>query len=180
MEEWSGVELELTNIYGMRRYEDGARLLTHVDWQATHATSLIVNIAQGDMREPWAVEVYDFAGRLHEVIMEEGDIVYYESARVLHGRMKPLKGAYYVNLFAHYRPLGDPNWYTKPNPADNVPQLLDIGNCEVRGNGTFCSNGQGRVPYLSPHLETLKSHDDLFRYWQQTTPVVQVGGGDEL
>ena len=180
MEQWSGVELELTDIYGMRRYEDGARLLTHVDRQATHATSLIVNVAQGAMREPWAVEIYDFADRLHEVIMEEGDIVYYESARCLHGRMKPLQGAFYVNLFAHYRPTGDPGWFLKPNPADNVPHLLDIGDCEVRGNATFCSNGQGRVPYLSRHLETLKSHEDLFRYWQQTTPPVQVTGNDEL
>ena len=31
VEEWSGVTLELTDIYGMREYKDGARLLTHVD-----------------------------------------------------------------------------------------------------------------------------------------------------
>jgi hypothetical protein len=35
--------------------------------------------------------------------MQEGDIVYYESARCLHGRMKPLMGEFYVNIFAHYR-----------------------------------------------------------------------------
>eukprot|EP01031_Cornospumella_fuschlensis_P017155 gene17155-20976_t len=29
VEAWVGVPLELTDIYGMRRYEDGARLLTH-------------------------------------------------------------------------------------------------------------------------------------------------------
>ena len=36
--------------------------------------------------------------------MAEGDIVYYESAKCLHGRMAPLQGGFYVNLFAHYRP----------------------------------------------------------------------------
>jgi len=107
VEQWSGVELELTDIYGMRRYEDGARLLTHVDREETHAASLIINVAQGDVREPWPVEIYDFADRLHEVYMDEGDIVYYESARCLHGRMRPLRGGHYVNLFAHYRPIGD-------------------------------------------------------------------------
>jgi hypothetical protein len=71
VEEWSGVELELTDIYGMRRYEEGARLLTHVDREATHAASLIINIAQGGVREPWAVEIYDFADRMHEITMEE-------------------------------------------------------------------------------------------------------------
>lgn len=59
--------------------------------------------------------------------MDEGDIVYYESARCLHGRMQPLQGAYYVNLFAHYRPVGDDMWYTRPNPEGNTPPALDIG-----------------------------------------------------
>lgn len=67
VEAWVGVPLELTDIYGMRRYEDGARLLTHVDREKTHACSLIVNIAQGEIREPWTIEVYDHADRLHEV-----------------------------------------------------------------------------------------------------------------
>jgi hypothetical protein len=107
VEEWiGGVPIELTDIYGMRRYNDGARLLTHVDREETHATSLIVNIQQVGIREPWHIEIYDFKDRLHEIEMHEGDIVYYESARCLHGRMKPLQGDYYVNLFAHYRPVG--------------------------------------------------------------------------
>ena len=124
VEAWSGVELELTDIYGMRRYEDGARLLTHVDREATHAASLIINVAQGSMRDPWAVEIYDHADRLHEINMNEGDIVYYESARCLHGRMKPLAGEFYVNLFAHYRPIGDPEWFTKENPKDSVKVIV--------------------------------------------------------
>jgi hypothetical protein len=37
-----------------------------------------VNVDQVMMREPWMVEIYDFAGRLHEVEMSPGDIVYYE------------------------------------------------------------------------------------------------------
>ena len=32
------------------------------------------------------MEVYDHADRLHEVAMEPGDIVYYESTKALHGR----------------------------------------------------------------------------------------------
>ena len=37
-----------------------------------------VQVDQVLMREPWMVEIYDFAGRLHEVQMAPGDIVYYE------------------------------------------------------------------------------------------------------
>lgn len=175
------MELELTDIYGMRRYEEGARLLSHVDRETTHAASLIVNVAQGGMREPWAVEIYDFADRLHEITMEEGDIVYYESARCLHGRMKPLKGAFYVNLFAHYRPIGDPDWFRKENPADGVPQLIDVGDCQLVGNKTACTNGNNRLPFLSPTLEKLTGPHDLLRYWKQTAPAKEMTvNNDEL
>lgn len=54
---WAGVELEETDMYGMREYTKGARLLTHVDREATHAASLIVNIAQENVTRPWTVEV---------------------------------------------------------------------------------------------------------------------------
>ncbi len=77
VQEWiGGYEIELTDIYGMRRYNDGARLITHVDREETHATSLIINVAQSGIRKPWHIEIYDFKDRLHEIEMQEGDIVY--------------------------------------------------------------------------------------------------------
>lgn len=57
VEAWAGTELETTDMYGMREYTKGARLLTHVDRESTHAASLIVNIAQEDVTTPWTVEV---------------------------------------------------------------------------------------------------------------------------
>lgn len=78
VEAWiGGIPLENTDIYGIRRYEDGARLISHVDRINTHAASLIINVAQ-EVRSPWFLEIYDHAGRLHEVEMVPGDIVYYE------------------------------------------------------------------------------------------------------
>ncbi len=106
-EAWAGVELDITDMYGMREYTKGARLLTHVDRVNTHAASMIINIAQENVTKPWTVEVcfivrnnrfqfnlfdwnlniflifvsvnqvLDHADRLHEVVMEPGDIVYY-------------------------------------------------------------------------------------------------------
>lgn len=63
VEAWAGVPIEQTVMYGLRQYEPGARLLTHVDRESTHAVSLIVNLAQGNLAEPWPVEVFDHAGR---------------------------------------------------------------------------------------------------------------------
>lgn len=79
VETWiGGVPLENTDIYGIRRYVDGTWLLSHTDREETHATSVIINVDQEEMREDWMVEIYDFAGRLHEIPMKPGDIVYYE------------------------------------------------------------------------------------------------------
>jgi hypothetical protein len=136
---------------------------------------LIINVDQGEIREPWKVEIYDFAERLHEITMEPGDIVYYESARCLHGRMKPLQGGFYVNLFAHYRPAGgDRRWYEKSVPAGSPQPLLDVGKCSVVGNATKCTKNGEKVPYLSPELETLHGPQDLFKYWKRTTPEKKV------
>ena len=168
VESWSGTKLENTDIYGMRRYEHGARLLTHVDREQTHAASMIINIAQSGIRQPWAIEIYDFAGRLHEIEMEPGDIVYYESARCLHGRMMPLNGSYYVNLFTHYRPVGDPDWFRKENPAGTPQQLIDVGECRVEEDGKSTSCAKQNLETLSPQLESLYGPLDLFKYWEKT------------
>lgn len=151
----------------MRRYEEGARLLTHVDREATHACSLIINVAQSGMRRPWPVEIYDFADRLHEIEMDEGDIIYYESARCLHGRMQPLHGAQYVNLFAHYRPINDPEWFLKTNPPDSTEPVMKLGLCKSNGTKATCSDSPHEVPYLSPTLERLSGPQDLYDFWER-------------
>ena len=53
VELWIGnnIKLETTDIYGMREYRHGARLLSHVDREETHAVSLIINVAQNNIIE---------------------------------------------------------------------------------------------------------------------------------
>lgn len=65
VEEWVGMELETTDMYGLRVYTSGARLLTHVDRVTTHAASLIVNVAQENVIKPWTVEVSRFKYTWH-------------------------------------------------------------------------------------------------------------------
>jgi hypothetical protein len=210
VEAWAGVPLEQTAMYGFRQYEPGARLLTHVDRVMTHAVSLIVNVAQGGLSvtEPWPVEILDHADRLHEIYMEPGDIVYYESAKNLHGRNQPLQGgpagpsnkdnsAYYVNLFTHYRPVGgDESWYLQPNPPGTPEPLLRenvVGNCRVpevsvtektpisRPSLGLVECDDPRLgSFLSPTLFTAQSGDDLLEWWRQTSPAkAQVDDEDE-
>ena len=116
--------------------------------------------------------------------MFAGDIVYYESAKCLHARNRPLKGegSYYVNLFTHYRPTtisgrGDPKWFDKPNPAGTPEPLIDVGECRLEGSIAKCDDSNiGQ--YLSPSLFTATSGEDLFNWWKSVGPEVE--GHDEL
>lgn len=167
VEAWAGIELELTDIYGVRQYEDKARLMMHVDRINTHAASVIINVHQEGMRSPWPVQIYDFANRLHEVNMEPGEILYYESARCLHGRMTPLHGSKYVNVFSHYRPKGgDPLWYKRDNPPGTPVHLsLDEDLCSERSphrhTAVMC-RGNGE----SLSFAVASEGEDLYDLWK--------------
>ena len=82
----------------------GAVLATHVD-RMPLISSAIVNVAQ-DVDEPWPIEVIGHDGKAHNVTMEPGDMVLYESHSILHGRPFPLKGRYFANVFIHFEPTG--------------------------------------------------------------------------
>ena len=150
------IEVEQTSMYGTRTYKSGARLLHHVDKVATHAASVIINIAQDNITEPWPLEILDHSGRLHRVFMTEGDIVFYESARLLHGRISPLRGETFANIFAHYRPLisqiqpsdfspqrEDPLWYTRQNPVGTVEPMEQYEESRNRSRARSSMKGGG-------------------------------------
>lgn len=104
IQEWTGQELTQCSLYGIRVYTEGAVLATHVD-RMPLVSSAIVNVDQ-DVDEPWPLEVIAHDGTAHNVTMEPGDMVLYESHSVLHGRPFPLKGRYYANIFIHFEPTG--------------------------------------------------------------------------
>jgi hypothetical protein len=124
IEEWVGHDIAPTSMYGVRIYTNNSVLATHVD-RLPLVSSCIINVDQEDMAEPWPIEVYDHAGKAHNVTMEPGDMVLYEvdlssllnspscplppsllqSATVLHGRPAPLNGKKYANIFVHFKPL---------------------------------------------------------------------------
>ena len=83
LEEWTGQELKESSLYGIRIYKEDAILATHVD-RMPLISSCIINVAQ-DVDEDWPIEVIGHDGRAHNITMEPGDMVLYESHSVLHG-----------------------------------------------------------------------------------------------
>ncbi|CAM9160642.1 unnamed protein product [Choristocarpus tenellus] len=103
MEEWAGVTLKPTSLYGVRHYHRGAVLAAHVDRVETHVISAIINVAQ-DVDNRWPLFVRGHDGVDQEIFIEPGDMILYESASVIHGRPTPFNGEFFANLFLHYAP----------------------------------------------------------------------------
>ena len=106
-EEWSGMKLRETSAYGVRLYQNGSSLVMHHDKVHTHVISSIVHIAHQYDNDsvPWPIQIEDHDGNMHSVSLQAGDMLHYESAKCLHGRMQELKGKYYGSIFLHYKPI---------------------------------------------------------------------------
>uniref|UniRef100_A0A7S4MID0 Fe2OG dioxygenase domain-containing protein n=2 Tax=Odontella aurita TaxID=265563 RepID=A0A7S4MID0_9STRA len=104
-EEWVGVPLKGTTAYGLRAYRNGSNLLMHVDKPQTHIISCILHIDHSEDSEPWPIFIEDFKGNTNEVVLESGDMLFYESSKCLHGRPRNFTGSWYSSIFVHYHPV---------------------------------------------------------------------------
>ena len=150
VEEWIGMRVAVTSVYGIRVYGNHSVLAPHVD-RLPLVSSIIMNIAQ-DVDEDWPLEVYDHDGIAHNVTMVPGDIIFYESATVVHGRPFPLRGKvsvhilggscighivttrltsllrqFYANIFIHFEPLASLD-ATEPADSSGLPPYLVPGS----------------------------------------------------
>jgi len=105
---WSGKAVAPTCVYGIRIYKDKSILKPHRDRIETHIFGVIINVEQ-DVREDWPLMIEDHAYEQHQMLLHPGEMVFYESARLKHGRPVPLEGNSYANVFCHFRPT-DYQW----------------------------------------------------------------------
>ncbi|RYH12717.1 hypothetical protein EON65_37495, partial [archaeon] len=113
-EQWIGGEIPLrpTSAYGVRLYQNGSTIVMHNDKTFTHVVSSIVHIAHqyDDDSNPWPLYIENHNGELVSVSLQEGEMMFYESAKCLHGRMRQLRGKYYGSVFLHYQPVDRAVW----------------------------------------------------------------------
>ena len=122
MEQWSGKELLPTFVYGIRIYHRGAILKCHRDRLATHIIGAIINVSQ-DVDEDWPLVIYDHQHRRHNILLKPGEVAFYESGSLVHGRPSPLNGDSFANIFCHFKPV------------DYVPKNVI--------NSSYCTHHQG-------------------------------------
>jgi hypothetical protein len=73
----------------------------------THIISCILHVDHDEDSEPWPIFIEDFQGNTNEVILESGDMLFYESSKCIHGRPRPFNGSWYTSIFVHYYPAED-------------------------------------------------------------------------
>ena len=105
-EEWCGFPLVPSACYGIRVYQRGAYLHEHIDARETHIISSTICVGQ-ETEGPWPLSIEDAAGERHDIVLEPGEMLFYESAYLRHGRPYPLQGAYYAGIYLHYRPAAE-------------------------------------------------------------------------
>jgi Coenzyme PQQ synthesis protein D (PqqD) len=101
-EQWSGLKLKKAACYGIRVYQPGSFLYNHTD-RATHVVSSTICVDHR-LRNRWPLYIEDLEGQPHEIPVEPGEMVFFEGARLEHGRPYALDGEYYANIFVHYTP----------------------------------------------------------------------------
>ena len=126
LEQWCSCSLEGQALYGIREYYHGHVLHNHVDRVTTHAISAILQIEQDlDNQRDWELELVDYHGDRKVLSLHPGEMLLYESSKLIHGRPMTLQGRMYANIFVHYRPTS--NW-----TYDSIPgESLTNGNLSV-------------------------------------------------
>ena len=89
-------------MYGIRRYLKGSWLATHLDQLGSHVISAIVHL--GHKGQDWPLFIKDNMGGTHKIVLQPGQVLWYESARLPHGRPEVFKGEFYDNMFVHFKP----------------------------------------------------------------------------
>jgi len=153
MEEWSGVDLDLRYVYGLRLFQNKTALKMHLD-KGSHPLGFILHIESSDdydeRGDPWPFLIEDLHGRTHEIKMSPGDVILFEAAKLAHGRPHKLNASWYCNVVGHYYPRDKvwasmnhineaqfavpPHWLEQPNePADSSNDNNNAERIEFRG-----------------------------------------------
>jgi prolyl 4-hydroxylase len=88
---------------GICKYLRGSNLAKNYDDKSKHVLSAMIHLDDVSDK-PWNLCIEDHDFRQHNVTMEYGDILLYESATCLHGRPEPFEGESHCVLYIHFRP----------------------------------------------------------------------------
>jgi prolyl 4-hydroxylase len=104
LEKWTGVELSPSSMFGVSIFTDKT-VVPHRVESLPFVISAIIHVAD-DLDTPWPIELYGHDGKAHNVTLDVGEMLLYESASVITGRPYPLQGRHYAEIFISFEPFG--------------------------------------------------------------------------
>ncbi|WP_082604331.1 2OG-Fe(II) oxygenase [Acidovorax sp. Root217] len=104
VEDWCSSSVRPTWVYGARIYRRGVKLLAHRDRLDSHILGVTMNICQSDSSK-WPIRIQDHVYRWHSISLSPGQMILFESAKLLHERSQPLSSDHYVSVFCHFLPV---------------------------------------------------------------------------
>ena len=156
--EWTGGQaISPVSMYGIRVYHNNSVLVPHVD-RLPLVASAMINVAQ-DVEEDWPIEIYDHAGTAHNVTLQPGDMLLFESHSVIHGRPFAMKGNFYAMLFIHFEPTGQTALRQKDSIDEQYRQAVQDG---VGGQSS-----SEQASMLPPYIRRFSPEEE---HWQQQHP----------
>ena len=102
VENWVGDYVDPSFVYGIHEFKKSAVIKMHRDQLHTHSVSAMINIDQTPNCE-WPLVIEDHFYRQHKVRLKPGQMLVYESAKLLHGRPVPFSGDNYANVVVHFK-----------------------------------------------------------------------------
>ena len=82
LEEWGGIDLDLTYVYGLRLFRNTTTIKMHLDKKGSHSMGYVLHVGASDdydpEADPWPFLIEDFNGRTHEITMVPGDLILFE------------------------------------------------------------------------------------------------------
>ena len=101
VEAWFGHYLKLTQLSGIKSYVNGTVIVPRRQESHKSVVCVVINVLQVES-QPWPLIIDDHNYRSHKLLLKPGDMVFYESAKLKHGRPDALNGAQYANIYLDY------------------------------------------------------------------------------
>ena len=109
LEEWGGIDLDLTYVYGLRLFRNETTIKMHLDKKGSHPLGYVLHVGASEDYDPevdsWPFLIEDFHGRTHEITMVPGDLIFFEGESPQHIPTQPLV-LYDTNHLAMAFPVG--------------------------------------------------------------------------
>ena len=103
LEKWAGINLTLSEVESIQTHGDKATISSHRNSKDSQIISCMMRISQ-DIDENWQFQIEDHFYRQHDIVFQAGDMLFYEGARLAHGREVPMNGRHVTDLLCHFVP----------------------------------------------------------------------------